>query len=550
MLVEQRGMRRFDRKAEKPQMPRRIASDVTLQRDVPVPMSDGVQLMANVFRSFPPRRSPVLMSVTPYGKDTLPDRRGMLLMRLAGTRFGHLDCSTWTGFEAPDPLFWVRASYAVVQADVRGMHKSEGQASVLSDRDAQDYYDLIEWAAGQSWSTGAVGLLGVSYLAMSQWRVAALRPPSLRAICPWEGVTDLLRELGYQDGVPETGFVGVWWRFRMEPGHNRRFPMNENFPADRDQHPLDDAYWEAKRPGLERIEVPALVCASWSDHGLHTRGSLEGFERIASAQKWLYTHGGRKWERFYAPEAREVQRRFFDHFLKGEPNGWETTPRVRLAVRRSRDVCDIRTTTDWPLPEVTYVMLYLDAVTGTLTPELPANEGVVQYDPRGGPRDRASFVYSFEHDTELTGGMTLRLWGSTSEGDDMDLFVLLRKFDATGKEVFFYGYNGFANDGVAKGWLRVSHRALDPERSRPGRPWHTHRQRQPVQPGEVVPVEIEVLASSTHFEAGTRLCVEVLGHDAARYPAFKHGRSVNRGTHSIHTGGRYPSALLTPFVNR
>ena len=164
-----------------------------------------------------------------------------------------------------------------------------------------------------------------------------------RAICPWEGVTDLLRELGYQDGVPETGFVGVWWRFRMEPGHNKRFPMSENFPADRDQHPLNDAYWEAKRPALEQIQVPALVCASWSDHGLHTRGSLEGFERIASPQKWLYTHGGRKWETFYAPEAREVQRRFFDHFLKGEPNGWEATPRVRLAVRRSREVCDVRT---------------------------------------------------------------------------------------------------------------------------------------------------------------------------------------------------------------
>jgi hypothetical protein len=165
-------------------------------------------------------------------------------------------------------------------------------------------------------------------------------------------------------------------------------------------------------------------------------------------------------------------------------------------------MCDIRTTTDWPLPGVTYVTLYLDAVTGTLTAELLANEGVVQYNPRGGPRDRASFVYRFEHDTELTGGMTLSLWLSTSEGDDMDLFVLLRKFDATGKEVFFYGYNGFAHDGVAKGWLRVSHRELDPERSRAGRPWHTHRQRRPVQPDEVVPVEIEVLASSTHFEAG------------------------------------------------
>jgi predicted acyl esterase len=531
-------------------MSKHIASDVMLERDVRVPMSDGAQLMANVFRSFPLRRSPVLMSVTPYGKDTLPDRRGMLLMRLSGVRFGQLDCSAWTGFEAPDPLFWVRAGYAVVQADVRGMHKSEGRAGVLSDRDAADYYELIEWAAGQPWSTGAVGLLGVSYLAMSQWRVAALRPPSLLAICPWEGATDLLREFGYQDGVPETGFVGVWWRFRMEPGHNKRFQMNENFPADRDQHPLDDAYWEAKRPVLERIEVPALVCASWSDHGLHTRGSLLGFERIASSHKWLYTHGGRKWETFYSPEAREVQRRFFDHFLKDEPNGWETTPRVRLAVRRSREVCDVRTATHWPLPGVTYVPLYLDAVTGTLALELPADEGVVQYDPVGGPGDRASFVYRFEQETALIGSMTLSLWVSTSAGDDLDLFVLLRKFDATGKEVFFYGYNGFAKDGVAKGWLRVSHRALNPQLSRPGRPWHTHRQRQTVQPGEVVPVEIEVLASSTHFEAGSRLRVEVLGHDAARYPAFKHGRSVNRGTHSIHTGGRYPSALLTPFVNR
>src|SRR5258708_16985281 len=117
-------------------MPRRIASDVTLERDVPVHMSDGVQLMANVFRSFPPRRSPVLMSVTPYGKDTLPDRRGVLLMRLAGTRVCPLDCSAWTGVEAPGPLFWVRAGFACVEAGVPGMHQSGGAASLPSDLDA------------------------------------------------------------------------------------------------------------------------------------------------------------------------------------------------------------------------------------------------------------------------------------------------------------------------------------------------------------------------------------------------------------------------------
>src|SRR2546429_859297 len=99
-------------------MSKHIASDVTLQRDVRVPMSDGMQLMANVFRSFPPRRSPVLMSVTPYGKDTLPDRRGVLLLRPAGTPVGRLDRSAWAGFATPHPLLSGSARYPVVQADV------------------------------------------------------------------------------------------------------------------------------------------------------------------------------------------------------------------------------------------------------------------------------------------------------------------------------------------------------------------------------------------------------------------------------------------------
>jgi putative CocE/NonD family hydrolase len=526
---------------------KRIANGVVLYPDVAVAMSDGVRLMANVFRPDATEPSPVLMSVTPYGKDNLPDRVPMLLMRLSGVRFGKLACSRWTGFESPDPLFWVRAGYTVVQADVRGMHQSEGQAGAFTERDADDYAELIEWAARQPWSTGSVGLLGVSYLAMSQWRVASLRPPALKAICPWEGATDLLRELGYQDGVPETRFTNLWWHNRMERGHNQRYPMAEDFLAERDAHPFDDAYWAAKRPPLERIEVPALVCASWSDHGLHTRGSLEGFERIGSPEKWLYTHGGRKWETFYSANVLETQRRFFDHFLKGESNGWASTPRVRLAVRRDREHADVRAADAWPLPDATYLPLYLDASSGVARPDAPASAGVVRYDPRAAG-DRASFIYRCEREAELTGGMTLTLWVSTSAGDDMDLFVVLRKLGATGAEVPFYGYNGFAGDAVAKGWLRVSHRELDPERSRPGRPWHTHRRREAVQPGQVVPVDIEVLASSTVFEAGTSLRIDVLGHDAARYPGFGHGQPVNRGIHSIHTGGEHPSRLLVPFV--
>jgi predicted acyl esterase len=528
---------------------RSLREGVLLDQDTSVPMRDGTRLAASVFRPPGVEKAPVLLSVTPYGKDVMPDRIGMTLMRLAGVRFGKLRCSRLTGFEAPDPMFWTACGYVVVQADVRGMHRSEGHAGVLTQQDAEDYFDLIEWVARQPWSSGSVGLLGVSYLAMSQWRVAALRPPSLRAIVPWEGVTDLLREFGYQDGVPETGFVRVWWLFRMRRGRNRRFAMAEDFQQDRDRHPLDDAYWASKRPALEAIDVPALVCASWSDQGLHTRGSLEGFRRIGSARKWLYTHGRRKWETFYSEEARDVQRRFLDCHVKGEVNDWEATPRVRLEVRRTRDEFTVRDEADWPLPSVRYVPMFLDARTNRLVETAPAEPGQLDYRALGSRRrDRARFIHRFDVDTELTGSMMLRLWVSASEGDDLDLFALLRKFDSAGREVFFYGYNGFAKDGVAKGWLRASHRMLDPSLSEPGRPWHTHTRHEPVAAGEIVAVEVEILASSTLFEAGSSLSLDVLGQDAARYPAFRHKRSVNHGRHTIYTGGPHASHLLLPIV--
>jgi len=139
-------------------------------------------------------------------------------MRFSGVKFGKLNRSRFAGFESPDPVHWVKNGYAVVQADVRGMHKSEGRAGVLRPLDAQDYYDLIEWVASQLWCTGRVGLMDVSYLAMSQWRVAALKPPHLRAIVPWEGVTDLYREFAFHGGIPETKFIPSGSRFGSSVG--------------------------------------------------------------------------------------------------------------------------------------------------------------------------------------------------------------------------------------------------------------------------------------------------------------------------------------------
>ena len=521
---------------------------VAIERDVVAPMRDGVRLFANLYKPPAGGPYPVIISVTPYGKDKLPDRISNFFMRLSGIKFGKVNCSRLTGFESPDPVYWVRQGYAVLQADVRGMHKSEGRAGVLSRQDAEDYYDLVEWAARQSWCTGRVGLMGVSYLAMSQWYVAALKPPHLSAIVPWEGVTDPYRELAFHGGIPETKFVR-FWDMRLKRGSNPRFPMTEDFLADREAHPLDDGYWASKRPVLENIEAPALICASWSDHGLHTRGSIEGFERISSKQKWLFTHGRKKWETYYGDEALTWQKRFLDHFLKDVDNGMDREPKVRLEIRKGFYQQEVRSEDSWPLVSVRPTVLYLCANSGILRAEPPSIEGKALYRSTN-LHGQAVFSHRFEQPVELMGGMRLRLWISTSEGDDLDLFVVARKLDSTGNEVFFSGFNGYERDGLAKGWLRASHRETDGLRSSPLKPWHRHTALQKLRSGEVVPLEVEIWPSATLLEAGSTLQLTIQGHDVGKYPAFGHRKLVNHGWHTIFTGGPYDSSLTVALNKR
>ena len=95
------------------------------------------------------------------------------------------------------------------------------------------------------------------------------------------------------------------------------------------EHPFDDEYWASKRPDLTAIQVPAFVVASWSDHGLHTRGTLEGYRQASSPQKWLMVHGRKKWQNYYQPDNLRRQTLFFDRFLKDIPNetdDWHPAP--------------------------------------------------------------------------------------------------------------------------------------------------------------------------------------------------------------------------------
>ena len=514
-----------------------------IERNVAVPMRDGVTILVDVYRpaDAPDANLPILLGWSPYGKHGL----SASLWPPSGVQDGWM--SRFTAFEAPDPAFWCPLGYAVVFADPRGAWLSEGDLRHNGLGEGEDCYDCIEWLAALPWTSGKVGMTGVSYLAAIQYLVAALKPPHLAALNPWEGFSNWYRDFACHGGIRETSFV-------MRGSANLRFGPNsyEDTYANVCAHPLHDEYWRSKEVDIEAIEIPAFVVASWSDHGLHSRGTMEAFRRMSSPNKWLEVHGQKKWAHYYRPESRERQAAFFDHVLKGVDNGVDQWPRVRYEAREQAGLAETRTATEWPLAETQYRPLWLDATAGTLTEHPPESASEASYDPLA-ETGEAVFTHRFAADTEITGYAKLKLWIEAEGADDMDLFVALQKLDASRAPVGMTFYAFFENGPVALGWLRASHRALDPVRSTPQQPIHPHDHEDLLQPGGIVPVEIEIWPSSTLFRAGESLRVVVKGMDIYReglpnLPFARHEDTRNRGTHIIHTGGRFDSHLLVPVI--
>ncbi len=487
------------------------------------------------------------MCAHPYGKDNLPTKkRGMaysvplqyrVLRQPSRLRFSNL-----TGWEAPDPAWWTAHGFAVMNCDLRGAGHSEGVGSLLSAQEGEDVYDLIEWAAQQPWSTGTVGLIGVSYLAISQWRAAALRPPHLKAIVPWEGFTDAYRDLLGPGGIRETGFVKIWSRQGLKSAR-LKYQLGQQFS----DHRLRDAWWGSCVPDLSRIDVPALICGSFSDNNLHSRGSVRGFEQINSADRHLYTHRGGKWTTFYSEPALRTQLAFFDRHLR---NGVATPlPRVRLEVREGRDqVVEVRDEHSWPLESTRWTPLQLgSAGLGTAAVE---RAGSISFDTR---RGGARFGWTLSADTEITGPMALRLFVELHGTDDVDLFVGVEKWRGT-RFVPFEGSYGYGRDRITSGWLKASMRALDENLSRPFEPVPTLAARDPLQPGEIVQADIALGPSATLFRAGEQLRLVVAGRWlwprnplTGQFPAgYERGP---RGRCTLHWGPGRDSRLLIPVIS-
>ncbi len=567
------------------------AGPMIVERDLPIPMDDGLILRADVFRPPGPGPFPVIMSLGPYGK-SLPFASEWFAARWERLRAGHPEIAEGSScahmnWETVDPEQWIPDGYAVVRADSRGAGRSPGRLDLLSAREIGDYYLAIEWAGTRAWSNGRVGLCGISYYAMNQWLVAALRPPHLAAILPWEGASDHYRDMSHHGGILSNGFFERWYPRQVLPvqhGRGTAGPpspwtsdglaagpetiadgelqrLRADYLGDVRGHALDDAWHAERSADLGRIQVPLLSAANWGGLGLHSRGNFEGYARAGSAAKWLEVHTGRHEELFYTDHGRGLQRRFFGHFLKGEDNGWDAEPAVQIAIRHADGTIRHRGEEGWPLPRTAWTRRYLDADGAALGSAPPEAAGSAGFDGRG---DGVTFTAApLPAPLELTGPLLADLHVST-EGDDADLFLTLRAFAPDGQEVTFRGAND-PRAPLSQGWLRLSHRAVDAARSRPWRPWHPHQAAELVRPGQAYPVAVEMWPTCVVLPAGYRLALTVAARDFARPDAsddgfrgsgpFAHDDPADRpaaraaDVTRIHTGARTPSSLLLPVVS-
>ncbi len=512
-----------------------VRDGMRIEWDVPIRMDDGLVLRADVFRPTGDAPVPALLSHGPYAKglafqDGYPSAWQRMVEQHPDVAAG--SSNLYQSWEVVDPEKWVPHGYACVRVDSRGCGRSPGFVDHFSPRETRDFHDCIEWAGTQPWCSGRVGLNGVSYYGINQWQVATLQPPHLAAMCIWEGAADFYRDTSHHGGILST-FWANWYDMQVKTVQNglgERGPRSRvtgeaacgpdtldeatltarrcDFGADILRHPLDDEYHRARSPDWSRVITPFLSAANWGGQGLHARGNFEAFVRAASTQKWLEVHGIEHWTHFYTDYGRELQLRFFDHFLKGAENGWEHQPRVLLQVRHS-DRFEERAEAEWPLARTRWTRLALDLDRDALVQSAPAGEATRGFDAMG---EGLTFLTApLEADTELTGPAAARLFVSSSTAD-ADLFLVLRVFAPDMREVTFQGAID-PHAPAGQGWLRASHRKLDIVLSEPHRPYHAHDERQMLAPGEVVQLDVEIWPTSVVVPAGSRIGLSVRGRD-------------------------------------
>ncbi|KAL8279442.1 hypothetical protein RQP46_008254 [Phenoliferia psychrophenolica] len=519
---------------------RALPCDLVFEQDSAVLLRDGAKIYTDVFRTPQDTKVPAIIHYGPYGK-----------VRLVSSQI------------PVDPtMLTCPRGYAIVNTDARGSFHSEGNINWIGQQQAEDVYDLISWVVAQDWCNGSVTMAGNSQLSMTQTNHAARCPhPALKCIAPWEGAGDLYRETTVRGGMPwladfnkliVQGYVG--------------FGKADNPNAAIATHPLFDKYWEDRCVPIDKIDIPLYALASYST-GLHTLGSVRIFREAMTERKWLRFHLTQEWHDLYSVAAQEDLQRFFDFYLKGISNGWETeTPKVRLSLLSfsgsPAKPVENRPETSYPLARTQYTTLHLDARTKHLIPAI-ALVGNAGYDSES-PTDTLDFAFNFEHYTELAGYSKVKLWIQCDSHSDMDVVVQLRKIDKNGDLLVNVNYpvpvpaaevpaiSPVLHYGP-QGALRASHAGtLNLTRSTAMEPFYDHDKSTPILAGAIVPLEIGLWPWGAVFEAGEGIMLRISGHnmntkELALLPDAS-PENHNKGRHIIHTGGEYDSHLCIPIV--
>jgi predicted acyl esterase len=570
-----------------------IRDGMRVDFNVPIVMSDGLILYADVFRPVEEDRYAVLLSHGPYAKglafqDGYPNAWDIMVKTHPDVPRG--STNTYQSWEVVDPEKWVPDGYVCVRVDSRGAGCSSGYLDVWSPLETRDFAECVEWAGVQPWSNGKVGLAGISYYAINQWQVAALQPKHLAAICAWEGFADFYRDATHHGGILSTFFAN-WYDMQVktvqhgcgERGKRSRVTgeltcgpdlrSEEELTANRADlglvtfaHPFDDEYYAVRAPDWSKVTVPLLSSGNWGGHGLHLRGNIEGFVQAASKQKWLEVHGGTHWIGFYTDYGVALQKKFFGHFLKGDDTGWISQPTLQLQIRHPGECFAERYENEWPLARTKWTTLHLDIAKKGLTASAAAGSATVSYDGMG---EGVTFLGApFEADTELTGPIAAKLYISSSTSD-ADIFLVVKLFEPSGAEHVFQGALD-PNSPIAQGWLRASHRRLDPIKSKPYRPYHSHITKEPLKPGEIVELDIEIWPTCIVVPKGWRIGLTIQGRDytSSNPPAqlstlknpmtgcgpFLHDdprdrpREIFNGRVTIHSGSERANTLLLPVI--
>ncbi|KAH8083130.1 X-Pro dipeptidyl-peptidase protein [Filobasidium floriforme] len=581
-------------------------ANMTFEKNVDIPLKDGQGLCrGNVYRPKGDGKWPVLLTYGPYGKD-------VPYASFHGASFSEIpdeQKSSLSAWETPHPDYWVAQGYVVVRVDERGIGSSVGFLDTMSDQTSSDFAEVIEWAADQSWSSGKVGLLGISYYGGSQWRVAARKPRGLACIIPWEGMTDYYRDRVRHGGILANNFVKFWWenqvgpmQYGTEEKRPRRFgpgvmgppvgpeclegsvPLSTRLALRRDQtidnkenRYLDDPYHASRVYDLGAIEVPLLSVANLGGILLHLRGNVVGYMEAGTKNKWLYFISGRHDLPFYLPHFVKLQKSFLDAWLKGEDDaGWlkgpnVDVPAVSVLVRKGNPgfntteaeaTFKFRSEKEWPIARTRYVKHYLqgDKKMKTSAPTEGGKDFELQALGKGAP---VNFEVKFEEETEINGHPTANLVYSVpkradgSAPKDIDVFLTLRHLDTNGREIY---YTGTAGDPVplCKGWLRASMRKID-ESSPRHKHYLPHRNYEskdvlPVEPDTKYDLLVELWPTQVVVEKGSKIVLEVNTGDSQGCGIFLHNEPTDRsetdfdGTNILHVGPGHDSWLCLPIV--